>query len=42
MLALGFVFLISIIAVSWAVSLRREEVRRQEWRRESRASWIKR
>ena len=41
MFVLGFIFLITIVAVTWAVSLRRAEVRRQEWRRESRASWVK-
>jgi hypothetical protein len=37
MLTLGFILLITIIAASYALFLRRAEVRRQEWRRESRA-----
>ena len=41
MLVLGFTFLVTIIAVTYAVFLRKAEVRRQEWRQESRATWTK-
>jgi hypothetical protein len=41
MLVLGFAFVISVVAATYAFFLRRGEVRRQEWRRESRASWLK-
>jgi hypothetical protein len=40
MMSLAVIFLITVLAATYAYSLRQAEVRRQEWRRESRATWI--
>jgi len=39
-LFLGF-SLLFVLAAAYAIKLNRGEQRRQEWRRESRAAWVK-